>query len=160
MSYFEKRLRNKRIATKAILLSVGFGCAATSVGVNAQSVLEEIVVTAQKRSQSLQDVGISVTAYTGDQMTALGFTDSIDLIAQTPGLEANGFGGGAIQTFSIRGVGQNDFAPNQEAPIAVYIDEAYVSTNLATRFSLFDIERAEVLRGPQGTLFGRNSTGG
>ena len=124
------------------------------------SVLEEIIVTAQKREQNLQDVGVSVTAYSGDQLHALGFKNSMDLVAHTPGLEANGFGGGAISTFSIRGVGQNDFSANQEAPIAVYVDEAYISSNVATRFSIFDIERVEVLRGPQGTLFGRNSTGG
>ena len=124
------------------------------------NVLEEVVITAQKREQNLQDVGVSVTAYSGDQMNALGFKNSMDLVAHTPGLDANGYGGGAISTFNIRGVGQNDFSANQEAPIAVYIDEAYISSNVSTRFSLFDIERAEVLRGPQGTLFGRNSTGG
>lgn len=124
------------------------------------NVLEEVVVTAQKRQQNLQDVGVSVTAFSGDQMKALGFNTSIDLTAHTPGLDANGFGGGAISTFNIRGVGQNDFSANQEAPIAVYIDEAYISSNVSTRFSIFDIERVEVLRGPQGTLFGRNSTGG
>ncbi len=124
------------------------------------AILQEVVVTAQKREQSLQDVGVAVTAFSGDQLRALGLNNSIDLVAQTPGLEANGFGGGAISTFSIRGVGQNDFSANQEAPIAVYVDEAYISSNVSTRFSIFDIERVEVLRGPQGTLFGRNSTGG
>lgn len=128
---------------------------------SAQSILsDEIVVTAQKRDQNQQDVGIAITAYSGDQLRELGFTDSIDLIAQTPGVEATGYGGGILNTFVIRGVGQNDFAANQEAPVALYIDEAYQSSNVTTRFSLFDIERAEVLRGPQGTLYGRNSTGG
>jgi len=130
-------------------------------GAFAQSVLQDtIVVTAQKRDQDQQDVGIAVMAYSGEQLRELGFTDSIDLIAQTPGLDAAGFGGGAIPSFNIRGVGQNDFAANQEAPVALYIDETYQSSNVTTYFSLFDIERAEVLRGPQGTLFGRNSTGG
>lgn len=130
-------------------------------GALAQGVLtDSIIVTAQKRDQDLQDVGISVTAYSGDQLRTLGFTNSVDLIAQTPGLEASGYGGGALNSFVIRGVGQNDFAANQEAPVALYIDETYQSSNVTTRFSLFDIERAEVLRGPQGTLFGRNSTGG
>jgi len=90
------------------------------------AILQEVVVTAQKREQSLQDVGVAVTAFSGDQLRALGLNNSIDLVAQTPGLEANGFGGGAISTFSIRGVGQNDFSANQEAPIAVYVDEAYI----------------------------------
>lgn len=123
-------------------------------------VLEEVVVTAQKREQSLQDVGISVTAFTGDQLQALGLTSAVDIVAQTPGLEVSGPGGGSINSFSIRGVTQNDFAASQESPVAVYIDEGYITLNSITNFSLFDIDRAEVLRGPQGTLFGRNATGG
>jgi iron complex outermembrane receptor protein len=123
-------------------------------------ILQAVVVTAQKKEENLQDVGVSVTAYSGEQLQVLGFVNSSDLIVQTPGLQASGFGGGAIQSFSIRGVGQNDFAAHQEAPIALYVDEVYQISNVSTRFSLFDVERAEVLRGPQGTLFGRNSTGG
>lgn len=123
-------------------------------------VLGTVTVTAQKKEENLQDVAVSVTAYSGEQLSALGFNNSVDLLVQTPGLEATGFGGGAVQSFSIRGVGQNDFAAHQEAPIALYVDEVYQISNVSTRFSVFDIERAEVLRGPQGTLFGRNSTGG
>ena len=123
-------------------------------------VLEEVVVTAQKREQNLQDVGVSVTAFTGDQLAKLGFTNSLDIIVQTPGLEVSGAGGGSINSFTIRGVTQNDFAASQEGPVAVYVDEAYISTNVVTGFSLFDLDRVEVLRGPQGTLFGRNATGG
>ena len=126
---------------------------------NAQ-LLEEVVVTAQKREQSLQDVAISITAFTGGQIRSLGFNNSVDLVAQTPGVEVTGYGGGSVNSFSIRGSGQNDFAGQQEAPVAVYVDEAYLSSNIVTRFSLFDLERAEVLRGPQGTLYGRNATGG
>ena len=155
-----KMTTKRLLRTTSIAAILGAGVLLSAPAM-AQSVLgDTIVVTAQKRDQDQQDVGISVTAYSGDQLRDLGFTDSIDLIAQTPGLEASGFGGGALNSFNIRGVGQNDFAANQEAPVALYIDEAYQSSNVTTRFSLFDIERAEVLRGPQGTLFGRNSTGG
>lgn len=124
------------------------------------NVLEEVIVTAQKREQNLQDVGISVTAFSGDQIRQLGFTSSVDIIAHTPNVEVTGAGGGVINTFSIRGVTQNDFSAAQESPIAVYVDEVYISQNTVTGFSLFDLERVEVLRGPQGTLFGRNATGG
>ena len=124
------------------------------------AVLEEVVVTAQKREQNLQDVGISVTAFTGNQIRELGFTNSVDVIAHTPNVEVTGAGGGVINTFSIRGVTQNDFSAAQESPIAVYVDDVYISQNIVTGFSLFDTERIEVLRGPQGTLFGRNATGG
>ncbi len=139
---------------------VGFALI-TILSTGAQSqLLEEVVVTAQKREQSIQDVGISITAFSGDQMNKLNMTESNDLVAMTPGLEVSGFGGGALASFNIRGVGQNDFTANQEAPVATYIDEAYQASNITTRFALFDLERSEVLRGPQGTLFGRNSTGG
>ena len=139
---------------------VGFALI-TILSTGAQSqLLEEVVVTAQKREQSIQDVGISITAFSGDQMNKLNMTESNDLVAMTPGLEVSGFGGGGLASFNIRGVGQNDFTANQEAPVATYIDEAYQASNITTRFALFDLERSEVLRGPQGTLFGRNSTGG
>jgi iron complex outermembrane recepter protein len=127
---------------------------------SAASVLEEVVVVAQKREQNLQDVGIAVTAFSGDQMRDLGFTEAIDVVAHSPGLEVSGSGGGTIATYSIRGVTQNDYSGAQEGPVAVYVDEAYISQNAVTNFSLFDVERVEVLRGPQGTLFGRNATGG
>ena len=158
MTTLTQLIRRPALPARLAILPLTIAVTGTAQ-VNA-AVLEEILVTAQKREQNLQDVGVSVTAFSGEQLDALGFSTSIDLVAHTPGMEANGFGGGAFSTFSIRGVGQNDFAANQEAPIAVYVDEAYISSNVTTRFSIFDIERVEVLRGPQGTLFGRNSTGG
>ena len=122
--------------------------------------MEEVIVTAQKRRKNLQDVGISVTAFSGEQMKDFGFSEATDIVAQTPGLAVARPGAGAINMFSIRGVTQGDFAGNQEGPVAVYVDEAYVSLNTVTNFTMFDLERVEVLRGPQGTLFGRNATGG
>lgn len=122
-------------------------------------VLEEIVVTAQKRDQKLQDVGISVTAFSGEQMRALGYTNTIDIAVQTPSLliqqqHPN------VTTINIRGISQNDFAAHLEPPVAVYIDDAYVTSMGAAHAQVYDLERVEVLRGPQGTLFGRNATGG
>ena len=77
--------------------------ATAAIPAHAQSnVLEEVVVTAQKREQNLQDVGISVTAFSGNQLDALGFKNSMDLVVHTPGLDANGYGGGAISTFNIQ----------------------------------------------------------
>ena len=154
-----RELLNSLQSGLSACISVVFTLALTSGALHA-ALLEEIVVTAQKREQNLQDIGVSVTTFSGVQMRKLGFVESNDLVAQTPGLEVSGYGGGAIASFNIRGVGQNDYTANQEAPVALYIDEAYQSSNVTTRFSLFDVERVEVLRGPQGTLFGRNSTGG
>ena len=124
-------------------------------------VLEEIVVTAQKREQKLQEVGISVTAYTGEQMHDLGFTNTTDVVAMTPGLNYTVPNAESSQVnFFLRGVGLNDFADANENPVAVYVDDIYRPAMGGLSFQMFDLERVEVLRGPQGTLFGRNTTGG
>lgn len=126
----------------------------------AQSIIEEITVTAQKREQSINDVSIAVTAFSGEQMDALGFESSTDLIAYSPGVSLAGDIGGQRAIFNIRGVVQNDYADLAEAPVAVYIDGGYLASTQAQTFGLFDIARVEILKGPQGTLFGRNATGG
>ncbi|MGI9325319.1 MAG: TonB-dependent receptor [Pseudomonadales bacterium] len=123
--------------------------------------IEEIVVTAQKREQLAQDVGISISAFTAAQLRSLNFSNSEDVARHVPGLQAASFAGDpTVMLFAIRGVGQNDFADHHEGPTAIYVDGAYVSALGAVGFHLFDLERVEVLRGPQGTLFGRNATGG
>jgi outer membrane cobalamin receptor len=132
---------------------------ALAMPVNAQ-VLEEIIVTAQKREQNIQDVGISVAAFTGDQMRTLGITNSFDITAWVPNVNVSGNLGGQNTQFSIRGVTQNDFNDVIESPVAVYLDEGYIPIAQANTFALFDIERVEIMKGPQSTLFGRNATGG
>ena len=121
--------------------------------------LEEIVVTAQKRSENLQDVGISVAAFSGDQLAELGVTSTTEITQQIPSLQMNAWSP-VLTVFNLRGVSQNSFTDNLEAPVAVYIDDAYVSSMNAISGQMFDMKRVEVLRGPQGTLFGRNATGG
>lgn len=126
----------------------------------AQSVLlDEIIVTAQKREQSAQDVGIAITTLSGQQMEQLGYTSTADIIAQTPSMRMLSFSP-SLTVFNIRGVSQNDFADHYEPPVAVFVDEAYISTQGAVNSLMYDMERVEVLHGPQGTLFGRNATGG
>jgi iron complex outermembrane recepter protein len=122
--------------------------------------LSEIVVTAQRREQNLQDVGIAITVFTGEELRERGISVSTDIADLTPGVHMSGSLAGQSQQFSIRGVTQNDFNDSIEAPIAVYIDDAYIPTQQGQTMSLFDIARVEVLKGPQGTLFGRNATGG
>ena len=123
--------------------------------------LGTITVTAEKREESLQTVPISVTAFTGDQLREQGFTDSTDIAAQVPGLNiGTPVGEGNNPSITLRGVGLNDFNDNNEGPVSVYNDGVYVAALAAQTFQLFDLERVEVLRGPQGTLFGRNATGG
>jgi iron complex outermembrane receptor protein len=122
--------------------------------------MEKIVVTAQKRVESVQSVGIAITAFNGDQLEQLGVENSTDIAKFTPGVSLSGSFAGQQQQFSIRGVTQNDFNDHVESPNAIYIDEGYVAMQQGQIFGTFDLERVEVLKGPQGTLFGRNATGG
>jgi len=124
------------------------------------AVLEEIVVTATKREASVQDVGIAITAITGDQMEALGYTNAQQVTRMAPGVNTVQPNGEANYSIAMRGVANSDFTTNVESPVAVYVDEVYISQMSGTGFMLFDMERVELLRGPQGTLFGRNATGG
>jgi len=122
-------------------------------------IFEKIQVTATKRTESIQDIPVSVSALSGEQLDALGLSDNVEITQQIPNFQVNAWSP-QITIFNLRGVSQNNFVDNLEAPIAVYQDEAYVSSMNAISGQMFDIERVEVLRGPQGTLFGRNATGG
>ncbi len=126
----------------------------------AAQVLEEVVVTAQKREQNVQDVGIAITAFTGAQLKELRMTESTDVAYMSAGVFVSGSSAGQTREFSIRGVTQNDFSDFAENPNAVYVDEGYIGFRQGGVFAAFDIERVEILKGPQGTLFGRNATGG
>ena len=119
----------------------------------------DIVVTAQHREQRLQDVGIAVSAVSGHQLKDMHVTTATDLVMAVPSLKMNAYGSSQV-VFNIRGVSQNDYGDQQEPPIAVYQDDSYASSINLASFPIFDLQRAEVLRGPQGTLFGRNATGG
>ena len=129
--------------------------------ISGSPMMEEIIVTAQKREERLQETPVSVTAFTGDAIEALGFRQSVDITAQTPNFSV-GYPNGdtGVPAPFIRGVGLNDFGVLNQGPIAAYMDEIYISSNAAQIFQLLDVERVEVLRGPQGTLYGRNATGG
>ncbi len=155
-------MSSKRFQTflTSVVSIVGLSFLVTSAPVLAQSVIEEVIVTAQKREESVQDIGIAITAFSGEQMEALGLTNNTDVANFTPGVHISGNNGGHTQQFTIRGSTQNDFADIAEGPNAVYVDEAYQATGQSQLFANFDMERVEMLKGPQGTLFGRNATGG
>ncbi len=142
---------------RLILIAAALSCASAT---STAAVLEEVVVTAQKREQSIQDVGISVSAFTGDQIAALGYTNAQEITALAPGVSTLQPNGPSNYAIAIRGVAQNDFISNQESPVSIYIDDVYLSQMSSAGFMLFDLERVEILRGPQGTLYGRNATGG
>jgi iron complex outermembrane receptor protein len=119
----------------------------------------DIVVTAQRREQRLQDVGIAVTVVSGEQLNNLNITNATDIVRAVPNLKFNAYSSSQV-VFNIRGVSQNDYGDQQEPPVAVYQDDSYASSITTASFPIFDLARAEALRGPQGTLFGRNATGG
>ena len=133
--------------------------AATITTANAASrLIEEVVITAQKREQNLQDVSISVAAFGGEQLEQLGVNQVQDILQFIPNVEVTS--GGVNDLIAIRGVKLDDFADGNESPVGFYIDEVYKATLAGQMTQLYDLERVEVLRGPQGTLFGRNTTGG
>ena len=124
------------------------------------AVIEEITVTAQKREQNIQDVGIAMSAFSGEQMEQLGFSNAQQVTSMAPGVSTVQPNGEANYALAIRGVASSDFTTNVESPVAMYLDEVYISQMSGAGFMLFDMDRVEILRGPQGTLFGRNATGG
>lgn len=119
----------------------------------------EIVVTAQKREQKVRDVGIAISVLGSEDVQNLGINNATDVVRAIPNLKFNAYGSSQV-VFNIRGVSQNDYGDQQEPPVAVYQDDSYASSITTASFPIFDISRVEALRGPQGTLFGRNATGG
>lgn len=120
--------------------------------------LPNIIVTAQKRSENLQDVPISISTVSGDDLRDSQIPDSTAIARIIPNFNFAASGG--ANNFTIRGVGNNDFNFTAVSPISVYRDGVVIGANAAQRFALLDLDRVEVLRGPQGTLFGKNTTGG
>jgi|TARA_B110000902_G_scaffold253734_1_gene316766 iron complex outermembrane receptor protein len=122
--------------------------------------IEVINVTAQKRVESVQEIPVSLTALSGDMIEDLKMNTSSDLASAIPNLQSSLVYGETQPIFSIRGMSMSDYNSNQASPVSVYIDEVAVSSNFMQGLSMYDLERVEVLRGPQGTLYGKNTTGG
>lgn len=122
--------------------------------------IQEVVVTAQKREQKLQDVPISVTVLGGQALENLQIRSGTDLAKQTPNLRVSNLGNEDQPKFAIRGIATPDFNLNTTSPIGVFYDEVYIAEQWLGGPQVFDMDRVEVLRGPQGTLFGKNTTGG
>lgn len=123
--------------------------------------LEEIVVTANKVEESLQEVPLAVSAIGGDDLAHSGVAEAADLSGRVPNLQVSSPYANIQPNFSLRGISVgNEFNANQASPIGVYVDQNYLSARFAHGMQLYDIDQVEVLRGPQGTLYGRNTTGG
>jgi iron complex outermembrane receptor protein len=149
-----------------LFAAVALATAVGSPAVTAQSdeqrfSLEEIVVTARRRSESLQDVPIAVTALTGDELTLKGASDITELAQSVPSvtLEPSRATNTTLTAF-IRGVGQQDPLAGFEQGVGLYLDDVYMARPQGNVIDIYDVERIEILRGPQGTLYGRNTVGG
>jgi iron complex outermembrane receptor protein len=143
-------------------LATGFthGVSHAQPGVPSAVEVQEVVVVAQKRKQKLQDVPIAVTALTAKELQDHHVTNVMDLQGMVPALEIKTDDAAANPKIFIRGVGLNDFNPNATGSVGIYADGVYIGAPLAQMGQFFDLEQVEVLRGPQGTLYGRNTTGG
>ena len=157
------RLPNKKSAILSTALAIGLCAAAfaeeASNAPPGYQLIEEVVVTAQKREQNSQDIAVAVAAYSGDQLRALGVTRADEIANFTPGVQINDFSG-STPTFVIRGIGIQDTRANTAPAAAVHLDGIYLVSNMNTGPQIFDVERVEILKGPQGTLFGRNNSAG
>jgi len=123
--------------------------------------LDEITVTAQRRVENIQNVPVAVTAFSGKDLEAGQITSTVEVAKLVPNFESeNNVGQGSANVYYIRGMGQTESFPTFEPQVGTYIDDIYIGRQNANNFALFDVDQLEVLRGPQGTLFGRNSTGG
>ncbi|GLT00570.1 TonB-dependent receptor [Sphingobium jiangsuense] len=121
--------------------------------------IQDIIVTAQRRAENIQNVPIAITAISGDVLASTGIDATSGLIAITPGLNYT-VAAGIFAQPKIRGIGTSSNGPGIENPVATYIDGVYISAMSASLLNLTDVEQVAVLKGPQGTLFGRNATGG
>lgn len=121
---------------------------------------DTIVVTATKRSASLEDVPLSITAIGGEAIAERQIRDGIGLARQTPNLAAESAMGAAMPRYRLRGIGTNDFTPTATSAVGIYEDEVFISAGSAQSEPLYDLDRVEVLRGPQGSLWGKNTTAG
>jgi outer membrane receptor protein involved in Fe transport len=141
------------------VLAANTGLVATYApgAVAATQALEEVVVTARKREESVQEVPIAVSAFSSDQLRDAGVSSLKDMANQVPGVSIDS---GSIGQIWIRGIGQRDTSSRIDGPTGIYLDGVYVARKEGQLLDVFDTESLQVLRGPQGTLFGKNTTAG
>lgn len=158
-------MNSGKILGLAVASALGITSLAPAVmaqqGNNGPAVLEELVVTAQRRSGDLQQVPIAVTALDGNGLERRQILSTEDVFTEVPGLiGSNNVGQNTAVTFFLRGIGTTESIVTVDPAIGVYVDDVYIARQGVNNFALYDLERIEVLRGPQGTLYGRNSSAG
>jgi outer membrane receptor protein involved in Fe transport len=153
-------MRQQNVLIRSIAVALGSSAMVLASGTAfAQTPFEEITVTAQKREQSANEVGMAISAFAGDDLDTLGLTDTRDLAALVPGLTM-AKSSSNTPIYTLRGIGFNTPNITSTSPVGVYVDEVSFPYPYMSQGLTFDIERVEVLKGPQGTLYGRNTTGG
>lgn len=155
-----RRSRAGLSAAVTLLLSTAANAAqAAPEDEGLHSTLEEVIVAAQRRDERLQDVPIATTVLSAQELQQAGIGDTSRLAQLTPNLTIGG-GFEGVSKISLRGVVTNDFLQNLNPAVGTYVDEVYMGLATGQLLQLFDMERVEVLRGPQGTLYGKNTTAG
>lgn len=151
-------MKTKLFLAGASLIALGFSGAAQAQ--TSATALDEVIVTAQKRAENLQDVPISISAVSSDTIQKAG-VQTLDAVQRlTPGLNMSAIGSGFVSYSYIRGAGTNVIDSGSDPSVAFFVDEVYLAGTAGLQFDLLDVERVEVLKGPQGTLFGRNAAAG
>lgn len=154
------RSRSDRYRGLVPVVALIFAGLFTATQVVASEALEEIVVTAQKREQGVNDIGITVNVFTGEQLKDLGVFSAEQVAQFTPGLTVNESAATGVPLYTIRGVGFQDYSTAASSTVGLYFDEVAIPYAVMSRGVVFDVQRVEVLKGPQGDLYGRNTTAG
>jgi len=145
----------KNTLLSGTVLAIVFSPPAWSQGI------EEVVVTATRRAENVQSIPVAVSAFTGEDLASLGVTETLDVAKIVPNFVAhNNTGLGTANTYSLRGLNNTESIATFDPPVGTYVDDFFIQRQNSNNYALFDIDRIEVLRGPQGSLFGRNTTGG
>lgn len=144
----------------AIVVALAIG-GQSPIALSQVGVLEEVIVTARKREESLQETPVAVTALSADALRDAGVRNLADLNQIAPNIEVSSANGTApLANIYIRGIGQRNSGPNIDSGVGIYIDEVYIGRPDGALLDIYDMQSVQVLRGPQGTLFGKNTTGG
>ena len=144
----------------AVALSAALAASTTALAGEPTTALDEVVVTAQRRTQSAQDVGVAITAVSGEDMRALRVQQPLDLSTISPSLSTMNATTDSTPLFLIRGIGLDDFNMNNSSGVGTYLDDVFASFPGFLTSALYDLDRVEILEGPQGTLYGKNTAGG